>query len=234
MDVHGRLYSLRKGRKSHGRFLHDDEVGGQSVVLFATEAAQRSAPESFTCKENHKCLAQSTISVEDIINWFLPTQANVGQLQCKAYARLELGFSKTLPTMTFLPSQIREVPDILADGTAESTRFLEKGQRVRESFDPKAPKVMNDGCSRLSVGAARQIAQDLGLAERPPKVFQARIGCWKGLWMLDVQNLPVEHQDDIWIEVTPSQRKSIENRSRSGGGGGTGGGGGESVSDDES
>ena len=196
----------KKGKKP-GCFLHDDEVRGQSVVLFATEVAQRSAPESFTRKENHKCLVQSTISVDDLINWFLPTEANIGQLQCKAYARLELGFSKTLPTITFLPSQIREVPDILADGTAESTRFLEKGQRLRESFDPKTPKVMNDGCSRLSVGAARQIARDLGLAERPPKVFQARIGCWKGLWMVDVQNLPVEPQDDIWIEVTPSQRK---------------------------
>lgn len=198
---------VEKKAKKPGRFLHDDEVRGQSLVLFATEVAQRSAPKPFTRKEDHKCLAQSTISLDDIINWFLPTQANLGQLQCKAYARLELGFTKTLPTLTFLPSQIREVPDILADGTAESTSFLERGQRLRETFDPKAPKVMNDGCSRLSVGAARQIVQDLGLAERPPKVFQARIGCWKGLWMVHAQNLSVERQNDIWIEVTPSQRK---------------------------
>ena len=175
--------------KKPGRFIQDDEVGGQSVVLFATEAAR------------------STIGVEEVINWFLPTQSNIGQLQCKAYARLELGFSKTLPTLTFLPSQIREVPDILADGTTESTSFLERGQRLREMFDSKNPKVMNDGCSLLSVGAARQIARYLGLAERPPSVFQARIGCWKGIWMVDVQNLPHKRQDDIWIEVTPSQRK---------------------------
>lgn len=158
------------------------------MVLFATE------------------VARSTIGVEEVINWFLPTQSNIGQLQCKAYARLELGFSKTLPTLTFFPSQIREVPDI-ADGTTESTSFLERGQRLREIFDPKNPKVMNDGCSLLSVGAARQIARYLGLAEPPPSVFQARIGCWKGIWMVDVQNLPHERQDDIWIEVTPTQRK---------------------------
>ncbi len=198
---------VEKKTRKPGRVLGDDEIGGQSVVLFATEVAQRFAPESSTRKENRKCLARSTISIEDVINWFLPTQENLGQLQCKAYARLELGFSKTLPTLTFLPSQIREVPDTLADGTAESTCFLEKGQRLREEFDPKAPKVMNDGCARLSVGAARQIARDLGLAERPPKVFQARIGCWKGLWMVDGRKLPLERQDDIWIEVTPSQRK---------------------------
>ena len=104
-----------KARKP-GRFFHNNEVGGQSVVLLATEVAQRSAPTSFTGKENQECLAQTTISVEDVINWFLPTQSNIGQLQCKAYTRLELGFSKTLPTLIFLPSQIREVPDILADG----------------------------------------------------------------------------------------------------------------------
>lgn len=198
---------VQKREKKPGRFLHNDEVGGQSVALFATEVAQRSALESSTRKENHECLAQSTIRIEDVINWFLPTHLNIGQRQCKAYARLELGFSKTLPTLTFLPSQIREVPDILADGTVESTSFLEKGQTLRESFDPQDPKVMNDGCSRLSVGAARLITQELGLAERPPSVFQARIGCWKGLWMVDVQKLPVERQGDIWIEVTPSQRK---------------------------
>ena len=55
---------------------------------------------------------------------------------------------------------------LLADGIVESTRFLEKGQELRERLDPKALKVMSDGCSRLSVGAARQIARDLGLAER--------------------------------------------------------------------
>ena len=75
---------------------------------------------------------KSTISVENVINWFLLSQSNIGQLQCKAYTRLELGFSKPSPTVTFLPSQIREVPDILADGTAESTMFLEREQSLRE------------------------------------------------------------------------------------------------------
>ena len=106
----------RKSRKP-GRLQDRDGVGGQSLVLFATQTAQ------------------STIPIEDVVNWFLPTQSNIGQPRCKAYARLELGFSKTLPTLSFLPSQIREVGDITADGTAESTRFLEKGQRLREGFD---------------------------------------------------------------------------------------------------
>ena len=178
----------RKSSKP-GRLQDRHGVGGQSVVLFATQAAQ------------------SMIPIEDAINWFLPTQSNIGQPRCKAYARLELGFSKTLPTLSFLPSQIREVGDILADGTAESTRFLEKGQRLKESFDPEKPKVMNDGCSRISLGAAQQIAKILGLAERPPSVYQARIGCWKGLWMVDVENTPSDRKSDVWIEVTPSQKK---------------------------
>ena len=68
--------------KRPGRSLPDGEAGGQSVVLFATEVAQRFTPEPFTRNENHKCLAQSTVSVDDVINWFLPTRANIGQLQC--------------------------------------------------------------------------------------------------------------------------------------------------------
>ena len=199
--------NVEQKTKKPGRYVPDDEVGGQSVVLFATEVAQRSAPISFTGKKDHECLARSTIRVEEVFNWFFPTQTNIGQLQCKAYARLELGFSKTLPTLTFFPSQIREVPDILADGTVESTSFLERGQRLKEHFDPQNPKVMNDGCSRMSVEAARQIARDLGLAERPPSVFQARIGSWKGIWMVDVEKSPDKPQSDTWIEVTPSQRK---------------------------
>ncbi|KAL9130896.1 MAG: hypothetical protein Q9217_001046, partial [Psora testacea] len=200
-------FFVEQKTKKRGRFVPDDEVGGQLVVLFATEVAQRSAPMSFTGKKDHECLAQSTIRVEEVFNWFFPTQSNIGHLQCKAYARLELGFSKTLPTLTFFPSQIKEVPDILADGTAESTSFLERGRRLKEYFDPQDPKVMNDGCSRLSVGAARRIARDLGLDERPPSVFQARIGPWKGIWMVDGEKSPDKSQSDIWIEVTPSQRK---------------------------
>ncbi|KAL2044222.1 hypothetical protein N7G274_002927 [Stereocaulon virgatum] len=147
-------------------------------------------------------------TVEEVFNWFFRTQWNFGQLQCKTYARLELGFSKKLPTLTFLSSQIREVPDILADGTVESSSFLEKGLRLKEFFDPQNPKVMNEGCSRLSVGVARQIARDLGLAEWPPSVFQARFGSWKGIWMVDVEKSPDKRMTDIWIAVTPSQRKS--------------------------
>lgn len=33
-------FFVEKGAENPGRFLHDDEVGGQSVVLFATEAAR--------------------------------------------------------------------------------------------------------------------------------------------------------------------------------------------------
>ena len=150
-------------------------------MFFATEIAQRSVARHFTDKKDHEDLASSTIRLEECVNWLFQTQSNFGQLQCKAYARLDLGFPKTSPTLTFLPSQVREVRDILADGTEESTEFLERGKRLKEPFDPQNPRVMNAGCSCLSVGAARQIARDLGLTERPSTVFQARIGSWKGI-----------------------------------------------------
>ena len=61
---------------------------------------------------------------------------------------------------------------------------------------------MNDSCSRMSIEAVRQIARDLGLAERLPSVFQARIGSWKGIWMVDVEKSPDKPQSNTWIKVT--------------------------------
>jgi hypothetical protein len=147
------------------------------------------------------------IGREELFSWFLPTQSNTGLSQCKAYSRLELGFSKTSPTIVFKPSQIREVEDTFADGSTEDTSFLQEGQRLKETLDHR--KVMNDGCSLISIGAARQTAQQLGLSGPPPSVFQARIGCWKGVWMTDPRDANVSggSEYDIWICVTPSQQK---------------------------
>lgn len=39
-----------------------------------------------------------------------------------------------------------------------------------------------------------------------PSLFQARIGPWKGTWFV-VPSTRLEDRDDVWIEVTPSQRK---------------------------
>lgn len=43
-----------------------------------------------------------------------------------------------------------------------------------------------------------------------PSVFQARIGPWKGVWIVSVSNKHSQrpcNKDDIWIEVTPTQKK---------------------------
>ena len=92
------------------------------------------------------------------------------------YARLKLEFSKTLSTLIFRSSQIKEVSDILADEITECTIFLKKRQKLRENFDFEVSKVMNDDCSRLSVDAARQIARHLDLVQTS-KVFQVKIEC---------------------------------------------------------
>jgi hypothetical protein len=63
------------------------------------------------------------ISLGKMLNWFLPFARNGVQSFCKAYARLDLGLSRTISTLTFKPSQIRRVPDMKADGALEDSRF---------------------------------------------------------------------------------------------------------------
>jgi hypothetical protein len=200
----------KKQEKKLERLSYNDEGSAQSLILFATEVShQKCSTTSHDGKHPCTCSTQLKIRVDEMVNWLLPTRLNIGLPQCKAYSRLELGFSKTWPTLIFRPSQIREVQDTFADGSSESARFLEEGQNLRETFDPSDRKVMNDGCSLISAAAAQEIARKLGLSGHLPGVFQARIGCWKGLWMTDIRSTgtPDRSKNDIWIEVTPSQTK---------------------------
>ncbi|KAB8356426.1 hypothetical protein FH972_024009 [Carpinus fangiana] len=45
------------------------------------------------------------ISIAQLVSWFMPLERNVGLAFAKAYARLELGFSTTFPTLQFMPDQ---------------------------------------------------------------------------------------------------------------------------------
>ena len=63
---------------------------------------------------------------------------------------------------------------------------------------------MNDGMGRMSRSLARKIAECLGL-DRTPAGYQGRIGCAKGVWIIDVDDDGLE--DDDWIETYQSQEK---------------------------
>ena len=83
--------------------------------------------------------------------------------------------------MELEPSEIRYAPDLLSGDLKE---------------------VMNDGCGRLSLKMAKNVARCLRLSY-VPSGFQARIGGAKGFWVVDVN----DDGEQQWIEIYPSQMK---------------------------
>ncbi|KAF1914659.1 RNA dependent RNA polymerase-domain-containing protein [Ampelomyces quisqualis] len=180
-------------KKAQGRKSGENPAATR-VILFAT----------------HGVGIDSPMSVGEMLNEFLPFAENGEQNFCKVYARLDLALSRSTPTFTFKPSQIRRIPDLLADLTPEAREFDD--QNLDWSEKPKERPIMNDGCAQISVGAALKLWQcyrdATGSDEPLPSAFQGRIGGAKGMWMLSAE----PHTRDpahlaIWIDVTDSQEK---------------------------
>ncbi|KAF1922470.1 uncharacterized protein M421DRAFT_10521 [Didymella exigua CBS 183.55] len=81
------------------------------IVLFATEG----------------CGIDQKHTVGGMLNWFLPFSENVEQSFYKAFARFDLGLSRTTPTHIFNPTQIIRVGDTIANGDREATEFDDPG-----------------------------------------------------------------------------------------------------------
>lgn len=185
------LYEPMKRGKTRGKknvVTHD-----MRVVLFATEGRGIAEP----------CL------LGEMLDWFLPFARNQKQSFCKAYARLDLGLSKTIPALTFKPSQITRVPDIIANGECEAAEYNDPTLYWK---DVPTGQVMNDGCSIMSVGAAREIWNHLkkktGVNGPLPSAFQGRIGGAKGMWMVSAESFTKDPEDlAIWIRISDSQLK---------------------------
>ncbi|KAG9721366.1 hypothetical protein KCU73_g14266, partial [Aureobasidium melanogenum] len=70
--------------------------------------------------------------------------------------------------------------------------------------------VMNDGCSLISVGAAKELCEELGIKGVRPVAFQGRINGCKGVWMISAPYDTTEPKHRRkWIHMTESQRKVI-------------------------
>ena len=151
----------------------------------------------------------SPMTVQDLIQWFMPASENTNQSSLKFFDRLRLGLTSTWSTVEFKPSEIIRSDDARADDP--STRRLnperseEKKAGSKESTS-KAP-VMNDGCGRISQAAALAIALKLDL-NTTPCAFQGRIAGAKGVWIVDAlgESLP-NNSRGYWIEITDSQLK---------------------------
>lgn len=123
---------------------------------------------------------RTALSVSLMLDWLLQLEKNELQPHLKLFSRIQLGLSKTTPTVTFDPDQIIHRDDILSP----------------------IGKVMNDGIGRMSRSVARKIRDALGLDDIPSAI-QGRMGSAKGMWLVDV----ADTGDADWIETYQSQRK---------------------------
>jgi hypothetical protein len=127
------------------------------------------------------------MSLEDLLEWHMPTAANRNQSNCKLFQRISLGLSKTFASVIVPCTRVISLPGI------------------------RKP-VMNDGCALISRNLAKRICEQLGINGDIPSAFQGRIAGAKGLWMVDGERS--KHRvfsenggDDIWIEISDSQLK---------------------------
>lgn len=130
------------------------------------------------------------MSLEDLLEWHIPSAANRNQKNCKLFQRISLGLSKTWTSVIVPCTRVIHPPDVCR---------------------PHQP-VMNDGCALMSRNLARRICEQLGINGDIPSAFQGRIAGAKGLWMVDGEiskhgAFSKYGGDGIWIEISDSQLK---------------------------
>jgi hypothetical protein len=170
-----------------------DVVHDKRIVLFATGG----------------CGIEQPFSIGSMLDQFLPFATNLFQGFCKAFARYDLGLSRTIPTICFDVSHIERINDLLATQDQEDTRFNDSSLQWQPFPDGT---VMNDGCSVISVGAGLQIWQqykkDTGTSGPLPSAFQGRIAGAKGLWMISAESFTKDPKHLAhWIQISASQWK---------------------------
>ncbi|MCJ1313593.1 hypothetical protein MMC25_007272 [Agyrium rufum] len=152
------------------------------------------------------------MTVREMLDWFMPPSENRKQPALKFFARLALGVSTTIPTVTFEPWQIIRSDDAFSHTPSRRSLDLARNIEKRRVLG-KNPDgvVMNDGCARISKAAAKEIWEKLKINSQMPSAFQGRIGGAKGMWFVDLINEtlpgPKVTTSDIWIEITDSQLK---------------------------
>ena len=170
------------------------------VYFFAINGCDFQSPGDKPPRKHEPIDSHSPMNVHDLWDWFCPREQNKRMTYCKMFSRMAIGLSRTFPTIVFRPSQIRRIPDVLAEIPTSTSRGAKQEL-----------KVMNDGCAKISRAAARAIAEKLGIDYHVPSAFQGRIGGAKGLWMVDVEEGPfnpnLSDDRDLWIEISTSQEK---------------------------
>lgn len=173
-----------------GRSKRVEHVGGQRIVLFATHGPDL-----------------KPVTLHQLLNCVIPLDENARQPFCKAYARLDLFLSRSIPTVKFKPSQVQRVKDVRANKEPEDIAFNDPAIPF-PAYSPFTSMVMNDGCCLMSVGAAKEMCNILGLSGIKPVTFQGRINGCKGMWTISAPYDSTDpHHQDVWIQITDSQQK---------------------------
>ncbi|KAF2216356.1 hypothetical protein CERZMDRAFT_23160, partial [Cercospora zeae-maydis SCOH1-5] len=151
---------------------------------------------------------EDNMSLCDLMQWCLPYNSNLGQTARKAYMRIELLLSRTIPATVLRPHEIAHVNDQLATREADDHRFDDPALRSQffERYEPDM--VMSDGCGWMSYWVAYQYAKKLDL-KRVPSTLQIRVAGAKGLWYVEdppIGDLEQRPQGPL-LNLAPSQVK---------------------------
>ena len=157
-------------------------------------------------------LDRQRLTIQQMIEWFMPFNRNKDQHVLKFFARLSLGLTSTVKTTQFKPNQIIRSDDAFADSPSQRRLDMRLSdlKKTGRSLQQNQSAVMNDGCARISRTAASYIAIHHLNLDYIPSAFQGRIGGAKGIWFVDTLaevSYREGEDDDLWIEITDSQLK---------------------------
>ncbi|CAO3643231.1 unnamed protein product [Cunninghamella blakesleeana] len=154
---------LLMGRTFKFLFIKDDRL-----VYFATKGNQL-AP----------------ISIRDVVDWHIPIITNWGMAVSKFASRMALGYSNSIPALTFKKENIRYIDDIYSESAGNEETC------------------MTDGCGLISASAIKKI---IGAQQNDilPCAVQGRIGGAKGVWIVPPN---FNEKDGDWISIRESQNK---------------------------
>lgn len=177
--------------KGRSRKRRKEEKSRQRLHLFAINGLDFNDP----ARARLNLTQHQPMSLLDLIDWHLSLKDNSHSTDMRLFARIQLGLSKTLPTIVLESHEFIEVPDVLAQN--------------RDGTEVTDGTIMTDGCARISYQLARAVwGCHEKLGEDVPSAFQARIGGAKGLWQVDYTNAyPHVSERGFWVEIRGSQLK---------------------------
>lgn len=110
------------------------------VYLFATDGHDFTSQPS-TGEVDPRMNVHVPMSIEKLVDWFMPAKNNAGQTSLKFFTRLALGVSPTTPTVLFRSNEIIKTRDARANNPG--VRRVTEDGKLPKASDPEN-SIMND------------------------------------------------------------------------------------------